>query len=341
MIPAKVEYETPLLEVRDLKKYYPVSSPLGRGQVVKAVDGISFSVPQGTTLGLVGESGCGKSTVGRSVLNLQPPTSGAVRFQGRDILSTSRKEWRALRREMQIVFQDPFSSLNGRKRIRTLLEEPFHIHGMGTGTLQQELDTLLDLVGLPKNSLNKFPHEFSGGQRQRIVIARAIALRPKFIVCDEPVSALDVSVQSQIVNLFRRLQRELGLTYLFISHDLSVVHHISDHIGVMYLGKMVELSTNDNIYTRPAHPYTLALLSSVPLPDPVEQRSRAKIILTGDLPSPMNPPSGCRFHTRCPFAEARCSVEEPSWREIRKDHWVACHFPKMASDGGGQHVPSA
>lgn len=321
---------TPLIDVRDLKKYYSTGSGMGKAKIVKAVDGISFTVSEGTTLGLVGESGCGKSTAGRAVLNLHAPTSGSVLFQGQDILHVSRTDWRALRKEMQIVFQDPFSSLNGRKRVRTLLEEPFQIHGLASGSrLEQEVQDLLDLVGLPRNSLEKFPHEFSGGQRQRIVIARAIALRPKFIVCDEPVSALDVSVQSQIVNLFRRLQRELGLTYLFISHDLSVVHHISDQIGVMYLGKMVELASNDEIFAGSAHPYTQALLNAVPLPNPVQQRSREKIILSGDLPSPVNPPTGCRFHTRCPFAEEKCRVEEPSWRELTEGHWIACHFPRV------------
>jgi len=320
----------PLLVVDDLKKHYVVANGIGRKKIVKAVDGISFTIPSGSTLGLVGESGCGKSTAGRAILHLERATSGSVLFDERDIFNLSRKGLRSLRKEMQLVFQDPFSALNGRKRIRNLLEEPFRIHGFSTrGYLNKEVEGLVELVGLPKNSLDKFPHEFSGGQRQRIVIARAIALRPKFVVCDEPVSALDVSVQSQIVNLFRQLQKELGLTYLFISHDLSVVHHISDQIGVMYLGKMAELSSNENIFTGASHPYTQALLSAVPLPNPRWQRSRERIVLQGDLPSPMNPPTGCRFHTRCPFAEEQCAVEEPAWRELKSEHWIACHFPRL------------
>ncbi|GGE26981.1 ABC transporter ATP-binding protein [Pullulanibacillus camelliae] len=324
----------PLVVVDNLKKYYASRQGNRKDSVVKAVDGVSFSIGAGKTLGLVGESGCGKSTTGQAVLNLDRATSGQVFFQGKDITQFKGKALRYLRKEIQIIFQDPYSSLNSRMRVRDILEEPFKIHRLYRGReLTAEVEKLIDMVGLPKNALDKYPHQFSGGQRQRIVIARAIALRPKFIVCDEPVSALDVSVQSQIVNLFRRLQTELNLTYLFISHDLSIVRHISDQVGVMYLGKIVELGDKQAIFSKPLHPYTKALMSAVPLPHPETQRNREKIKLKGDLPSPLNPPTGCRFHTRCPLAQERCKREEPAWREVDAKHWVACHFAEGVEEG--------
>ncbi|CAM3658362.1 ABC transporter ATP-binding protein [Marinicrinis lubricantis] len=322
---------TPLVVVENLKKYYGKTSGFfgsGKRNAVKAVDGVSFHMYAGETLGLVGESGCGKSTTGRAVLYLEPPTEGSVTFDGQDLGEMNREQLRQLRKDMQIVFQDPYSSLNVRMKIRDILAEPFQIHGLYPGQEAQQVKHLLELVGLPEGSLDKYPHEFSGGQRQRIVIARAIALRPKFVVCDEPVSALDVSVQSQIVNLFGQLQKELDLTYLFISHDLSVVRHVSDRVGVMYLGKMVELGNKADMFQKPLHPYTQALMSAIPVPNPKLQRQREKITLRGELPSPMNPPKGCRFHTRCPWAEERCRQEEPVWREAEPEHWVACHLVK-------------
>ncbi|UOF88995.1 dipeptide ABC transporter ATP-binding protein [Fodinisporobacter ferrooxydans] len=321
---------TPLLVVENLKKHYKVNTHSGKHRIVRAVDGISFQIQSGTTLGIVGESGCGKSTAGRAILHLTHPTSGNVLFEGRTITALDRRELQELRKEMQIVFQDPYSSLNSRMKIKDILAEPFKIHRLYRGSeLINQIKKLLEFVGLPESCLEKYPHEFSGGQRQRIVIARAIALRPKFIVCDEPVSALDVSVQAQIVNLFQRLQNELGITYLFISHDLSVVRHISSQVGVMYLGKMVELGDTDAIFATPFHPYTQALMSAIPLPDPKLQRQKERIVLKGDLPSPLTPPSGCRFHTRCPFAEELCRIQEPEWKEIEANHWVACHFASL------------
>ena len=316
----------PLLEVRSLKKYFPVRAGILLRKVgdVHAVDEVSFTLNPGETLGLVGESGCGKSTVGRTLLNLLPATSGQVFFEGRDLGSLSRAEWRSLRREMQIVFQDPMESLNARHTVGKILEEPFVIHRIGT---PEERTTwagdLLVKVGLPREALNRFPHEFSGGQRQRIGIARAIALNPKLIICDEAVSALDVSVRAQIVNLLLELQREMKLALLFIAHDLSIVRHVSDQVAVMYLGKIVELAPASDIYERPAHPYTKALLSAIPVPDPDAERSR--IVLEGDVPSPINPPTGCRFHTRCPYAIDKCSAESPSWEQVDQDQAVACH----------------
>lgn len=320
---------SPIVKVDHLTKYYGEQSSkfsLSKKSVVKAVDDISFNIYAGETLSLVGESGCGKSTTGRAVLYLERPTSGTVEYDGTDLSSLEVEQLRKLRRDMQIIFQDPYSSLNGRMKIKHILAEPFQIHGVFAGQEHVKVKELLDMVGLPAGSLEKYPHEFSGGQRQRIVIARAIALRPKFIVCDEPVSALDVSVQSQIVNLFGQLQKELDLTYLFISHDLSIVRHVSDRVAVMYVGKMVELGKKESIFTQPLHPYTKALMSAIPVPNPKMQREREKIKLQGELPSPMNPPQGCRFHTRCPWAQAKCKEAEPLWREVEQDHWVACHL---------------
>jgi oligopeptide/dipeptide ABC transporter ATP-binding protein len=319
--------EMPLLSVEGLKKYYTIKTILGRSRLIKAVDGVSFHVRSGQTLGLVGESGCGKSTVGKTLLRLEWANAGKVIFEGQDVSALGGKSLRSLRKNMQMVFQDPYSSLNGRMKVSDILAEPFLIHSQARGTeLRRHVSRLLEMVGFSPEVGDKYPHEFSGGQRQRIVIARAIAMRPKFVVCDEPVSALDVSVQSQIINLFKRLQKELGLAYLFISHDLSVVHHVSDAVGVMYLGKMAEMGMVDHIFEEPLHPYTRALLSSIPTPNPIVQRSREQIFLTTDLPSPFNPPDGCRFHTRCKFCGPSCYHEEPKWLEVRKGHWVACHL---------------
>ena len=317
-----------ILEIRHLKKYFPVKGGVLQRKVgdVKAVDDVSFRILRGETLGLVGESGCGKTTIGKTILLLHPPTAGEILYNGRDLCKLSREEVRGLRRELQIVYQDPNASLDPRMTVAELIEEPLVIHRQGDAAQRaRRVRELVDLVGLSQSYLKRYPHEFSGGQRQRIGIARALALSPKFIVCDEPVSALDVSIQSQIVNLFQDLQEELGLTYLFIAHGLSVVKHISDRVGVMYLGKLVELAPVEEIYRRPEHPYTLALMSAIPMPDPTK-RSRHPV-LEGDLPSPIDPPSGCRFHTRCKWARECCSREEPPLQECAPGHYVACHFP--------------
>ena len=291
--------------------------------MVRAVDGISFGIRRGETFGLVGESGCGKSTTGRSILRLIEPTSGEVRFDGRDLLSLPSNELRRLRREMQIIFQDPYSSLNPRMKVGETVEEPLVIHRVGSRADRADrVANLLRLVGLEPEHAARYPHEFSGGQRQRIGIARALALNPKFIVCDEPVSALDVSVQAQVVNLLQDLQEQLGLTYLFISHGLSVVEHISTRVGIMYLGKLVEVASSEEIFRNPLHPYTKALLSAIPIPDPELRRER--LPLKGDIPTATEPPSGCRFRTRCPIAESRCADEEPELIEVTPDHFVAC-----------------
>ena len=291
--------------------------------MVRAVDGISFGIRRGETFGLVGESGCGKSTAGRSILRLIEPTSGEVRFDGRDLLSLPSNELRRLRREMQIIFQDPYSSLNPRMKVGETVEEPLVIHRVGSRADRADrVANLLRLVGLEPEHAARYPHEFSGGQRQRIGIARALALNPKFIVCDEPVSALDVSVQAQVVNLLQDLQEQLGLTYLFISHGLSVVEHISTRVGIMYLGKLVEVASSEEIFRNPLHPYTKALLSAIPIPDPELRRER--LPLKGDIPTATEPPSGCRFRTRCPIAESRCADEEPELIEVTPDHFVAC-----------------
>ncbi|WNG88134.1 dipeptide ABC transporter ATP-binding protein [Mycobacterium sp. ITM-2016-00317] len=325
----------PLLEVTDLVKHFPIKSGLlverevGR---VRAVDGVSLTLEEGQTLGLVGESGCGKSTLCRAILQLTAPTSGSVRFQGQELVGMSRRELRPLRRQMQMIFQDPFSSLNPRKRIGQIIGEPMRLHGLADGAdLTRQVQELLDRVGLRAEHFNRYPHEFSGGQRQRIGIARALALRPKLIVADEPVSALDVSVQAQIVNLLKDLQEEFGLSYLFVAHDLGVVRHVSDRVAVMYLGKIVEDSRTDDLYGHPVHPYSDALLSAVPIPDPRRNAARERIVLEGDVPSPSNPPSGCRFHTRCPWSTEVCSAEEPAMAAYGTGHAAACHHPLEAA----------
>ncbi len=320
-----------LLEVRNLKKYFPIK----RGIVfsrhvgdVKAVDNISFNIRKGETLGLVGESGCGKSTVARVIIRLLEPTDGEIIFEGKDITKIPQNELRKLRRDMQIIFQDPYSALNPRMTVSEIIGEPLEVHKVVNNSKekQKRIQELLELVGLAPYHANRYPHEFSGGQRQRIGIARALALNPKFIVADEPTSALDVSVRAQIINLMQDLQKEFGLTYLFISHDLSVIRHICDRILVMYLGKLVEIAPNEELYSSPLHPYTQALLSAVPIPDPEVLGKRKKVILLGDVPSPVNPPSGCRFHPRCPYVMDVCSKVEPQLKEIKKGHFTACHL---------------
>ncbi|MBX0329797.1 dipeptide ABC transporter ATP-binding protein [Oscillochloris sp. ZM17-4] len=321
----------PVLEVTDLQKRFAVPrGVLGalRGaprRSVRAIDGVSFTLGHGEVLALVGESGCGKTTTGRTILRLEQATSGEVLFEGKDVLKAGGRQMKALRRDMQIVFQDPYASLDPRITVGESVAEGLLIHGIGTPKDRQErVREVLAKVGLHSSQVNRFPHEFSGGQRQRIGIARALIMEPKLIVCDEPVSALDVSIQSQVLNLLKNLQREFGLTYLFIAHNLSVVEHISDRVGVMYLGKMVELSSREDLFREPLHPYTKALISAIPNPDPTARRER--IVLQGDVPSPINPPSGCRFHPRCWIAREVCREQEPAFEEKRKGHWAACHF---------------
>ena len=318
-----------LLRVEDLQMHFPIYRGVIQRQVgaVRAVDGISFNVKRGETLGLVGESGCGKSTTGRTILQLYRPTAGSVHFDGVDLVHTKGEELRRMRRRMQMIFQDPYASLNPRMTVADIVGEPLMVHSVATGKeIQDRVQHLLEIVNLNPSFASRYPHEFSGGQRQRIGVARALALQPSFIVCDEPISALDVSIQAQVVNLLEELQSQFNLTYLFIAHDLSMVKHISDRVAVMYLGVIVELASRDELYAKPLHPYTQALLSAVPIPDPIADAKRERVILKGDVPSPANPPSGCRFRTRCPIAEAVCAETRPEFREIRPGHFVACFF---------------
>jgi peptide/nickel transport system ATP-binding protein len=326
-----------LVELDDVRVWFPIKSGLVLDRHVgdvKAVDGVSLTIERGETLGLVGESGCGKSTLGRAILRLYEPTSGRIIFDGRDITALSEADMRVVRRRMQMIFQDPYASLNPRHSVGRIVGEPLRVHGVASGAeVGARVRQLLEVVGLPADAASRYPHEFSGGQRQRIGLARSLALNPELLVCDEPVSALDVSIQAQIINLMEELQRELGLTYLFIAHDLAVVRHISTRIAVMYLGKIVEVASADDLYDNPLHPYTITLLSAIPIPDPEVERSRRPIRVEGDLPSPSNPPPGCRFHTRCPFVQpTRCSDEEPELREL-EGHLVSCHFAERIKAG--------
>ena len=319
--------EAPLLEVKHLKKYFPIKGGVFSKTIgyVYAVDDVNFTLAKGETLGLVGESGCGKSTTGRTILRLIEPTDGELYFEGQNITALDKSAMRALRREMQIIFQDPYASLNPRMTVGSIIGEPLEIHKIAKGAEKEErVASLLQKVGLRAEDMRKYPHEFSGGQRQRIGIARALALNPKLIVCDEPVSALDVSIQAQVINLLEDLQAEFSLSYLFIAHNLNVVEHISDRVAVMYLGQIVELASDEDLYKNPQHPYTEALLSAVPIPDPTIKKKR--IILEGDVPSPINPPTGCHFHTRCMYKEKICEEVEPEFKDIGGGHWVACHF---------------
>ncbi len=321
------EAGNPILRVRNLKKYFTVGGGLfgGRGLTIRAVDDVSFSVRPGETFGLVGESGCGKTTLGQTIIRLYDPTSGQVEFNGSDISSLSARQMRPYRRDIQMIFQDPSASLDPRMTVGSVIAEPLNVFGIGSKQDRQErVQELLRVVGLNAYFSNRYPHEFSGGQRQRIGIARALALNPKLVICDEPVSALDVSIQAQVLNLLKGLQQQFSLTYLFIAHNLAVVAHISDRVGVMYLGKLVEIGEAREITERPRHPYTQALISAVPVPDPM--RARGRIILQGDVPSPANPPTGCRFNPRCPIARPNCAVDEPQLRLVDANHWVACHY---------------
>jgi oligopeptide/dipeptide ABC transporter ATP-binding protein len=323
--------QTPLIQVRDLKKHFTIRRGALRRQVgtVKAVDGVSFDIMRGETLGLVGESGCGKSTTGRTILQLLSPTDGRIIFDGRNLTDLSKGDVRRIRRDMQMIFQDPYASLNPRMMVSGIIDEPLEIHGIGNKKERQErVQELLRMVGMNPYFAHRFPHEFSGGQRQRIGIARALATEPSFIVADEPISALDVSIQAQVVNLLDDLKHELGLTYLFIAHDLAMVRYISDRVAVMYLGQIVELSTRDEVFDHPLHPYTQALLSAIPVPDPKKEAKRERIILEGEVPNPANPPSACRFHPRCPYATDICRQEDPAFRDLGSEttpHLVACH----------------
>jgi len=318
-----------LVEVRDLRMWFPITRGIiiqRRVGDIKAVDGISFFIKRGETLGLVGESGCGKSTTGRAILQLYRPTGGEVIFDGVNLCELKGEKLRRMRRRMQMIFQDPYASLNPRMTVGNIIGEPLEVHNIMSGKERRErVQELLRIVGLNPYFINRYPHEFSGGQRQRIGVARALAVQPDFIVCDEPISALDVSIQAQIINLLEELQEKFNLTYLFIAHDLAVVRHISNRVAVMYLGKLMELTDRDTLYREPLHPYTKALLSAVPIPDPVVEERRQRIILEGDVPSPANPPSGCNFRTRCPVKMDICAEVEPEWKEVQPDHFVACH----------------
>jgi oligopeptide transport system ATP-binding protein len=338
----------PLLEVEHLVKHFPIKSGIlfdREVASVKAVDDVSLTLHEGETLGLVGESGCGKSTLCRTIMQLLEPTSGSVRYRGRELVGLSRKELRPVRREIQMIFQDPYASLNPRKRVVQIIGDPLHLHGLASGTqLRREIQELMDRVGLQPEHYNRYPHEFSGGQRQRIGIARALALRPKLIIADEPVSALDVSIQAQIINLLEDLQNEFNLSYIFVAHDLGVVRHVSDRIAVMYLGKIVERSPAPVLYERPIHPYSVALLSAVPIPDPKANAARQPVVLEGDVPSPVNPPPACHFHTRCPWATEICSQHEPPLAEYESGQAAACHHPRNVDSGmiaGTQIAPDS
>lgn len=312
----------PLIQVRNLSKHFQIGE-----NVLKAVDNISFEINQGETLGIVGESGCGKSTAGRTMLRLYEPTSGEVLVEGKNIFELNTHDMKEMRRKIQMIFQDPYASLNPRMTVADIIGEALDIHGLATGQRRKErIQELLSLVSLNPEHINRFPHEFSGGQRQRIGIARALAVEPKFVICDEPISALDVSVQAQVVNLLQQLQEKMGLTYMFIAHDLSMVKYISDRVAVMYLGRIIELAESNRLYEQPLHPYTQALMSAIPIPDPKVERSRERIVLEGDVPSPMNPPSGCHFRTRCSRAMPECAKVMPAWQEIEPGHFVACHL---------------
>lgn len=318
-----------LIHIDDLVMHFPIYRGVVRRQVgaVHAVDGISFDIKKGETLGLVGESGCGKSTTGRAILQLYRPTSGQVIFDGVDLIALKGEDLRKMRRKMQMIFQDPYASLNPRMTVADIVGEPLMVHNVANAReIKERVDHLLELVKLNPSFADRYPHEFSGGQRQRIGVARALALQPSFIICDEPISALDVSIQAQVVNLLEELQEQFNLTYLFIAHDLSMVRHISNRVAVMYLGIIAEIADRDELYMNPLHPYTQALLSAVPIPDPVADAKRQRVILEGDVPSPVNPPSGCRFRTRCPIADTICAEERPAFRELKPDHFVACHF---------------
>jgi oligopeptide transport system ATP-binding protein len=318
-----------LLQITELKKYFPITRGVFQRHVgdIKAVDGVSFKIYRGETLGLVGESGCGKSTTGRTILQLYRPTSGEILLDGVNLADLKGSKLQHMRRRMQMIFQDPYASLNPRMTVGSIIGEPLEIYKMAKGDdKKRRVEELLRLVGMNPYFASRYPHEFSGGQRQRIGVARALALQPDFMVCDEPIAALDVSIQAQVVNLLEELQERFGLTYLFIAHDLSMVRHISDRVAVMYLGKIMELTDRNTLYTSPLHPYTVALLSAVPIPDPVIEEQRQRIILEGDVPSPANPPKGCNFNTRCPAAQERCFEEEPEFEEVEPHHWVACFF---------------
>jgi oligopeptide transport system ATP-binding protein len=329
--------QTPLLRIDNLVMHFPIKRGVFQRIVgyVHAVDGVSFDIQKGETMGLVGESGCGKSTTGRAILQLYKPTSGHVYFGDKDLTQTHGEELRRMRRQMQMIFQDPYASLNPRMTVEEIVGEPLIVHQVATGAkMRERVRELLRLVNLNPSYIDRYPHEFSGGQRQRIGIARAVALQPDLIVCDEPISALDVSIQAQVVNLLEDLQKQFNLTYLFIAHDLSMVRHISTRVAVMYLGVIVELAARDELYDHPLHPYTKALLSAVPIPDPLVEEKRQRVILTGDVPSPVFPPSGCRFRTRCPIAQSLCAEVKPEWREIVPGHFAACHFAQASTQGG-------